>query len=998
MRAHCGKVNCIAADGERLKILGSAAAQLDFEGQSASTKVYVSPSMKKEFLVSRDTLKELRVIHKDFPHVLPEVWARSANTPSEEHNQFKPDSLNTLEAIVSAYSDVLSDTLVGKRVPLVGGKMKIHLKDGPIRPTKIWTAPAIPKHWQTVSDKMLEEFQTSKIIAPVHEPTEWCSRGFWVPKPNQPDALRLVTDFVNLNANVVRPVHPFPTAAHIMSNIEAGCKWFAAMDAVHGYFQVELDYESSLLTTFLLPQGRFRYLVAPMGLNASSDEWCRRSDEAIQGIPGCQKIVDDILIAAKTKEELFDRIKLVLEGCRKNGVTISRKKFRIGSEIKFAGFIVNEAGVKPNPEKIEGIKNFPRPTNVSELKSFLGMVGQLDMFIPDLNHVKQPLHDLTKKNIVWRWLDVHQSAFDKTKEILSADLLNHHFDETLPVELLTDASRLKGLGFALTQKEPNGKLRIISCGSRSVTPAETRYAVCELELLAIEWAINKKCSWWLRGCPKFKVITDHRPLLGTFSKEINDVLNTRLQKLRLKLQSYNMTVDWIEGKNHLIADALSRAPLFAPREEACEAEELACRSLRASVIEKLCETDTACVATCGTATTFVTDDCGTGLDKKLLDLIEKAKADKDYQRIVSAFKQGDHPEKLQQCHPAREYTSIWEDISLFDEHPLLVYEGHRIIVPKMCRKEVLEVLHRPHTGQAKTKQNVKSLYYWPGMYNDVKRVTEQCDQCREYLRSQSNEPLQQTVAERGFQMVSCDLFDALNQKFLLVADRYSGMVFVEKLSSETTLAVTKKLQDLFDRMSALPQSLRADGGPCFKSEEFKEWCESNSITPEKSSAHNPRSNGHAEANVEKAKNLLLKCGKYTPDFHARLRELNNCPFQGRYSPTQLLYGHRQRGELPALPGAYDDIDRDAADQERQRLRDKAKDHHDKRAHTLPPASVGMPVWIQDPSSKRWNISGVIKTITRNGRTYLLELDNGRQYWRNRKFVRLKSTSDKDKDP
>ena len=208
------------------------------------------------------------------------------------------------------------------------------------------------------------------------------------------------------------------------------------------------------------------------------------------------------------------------------------------------------------------------------------------------------------------------------------------------------------------------------------------------------------------------------------------------------------------------------------------------------------------------------------------------------------------------------------------------------------------------------------------MYNDVKRVTEQCDQCREYLRSQSNEPLQQTVAERGFQMVSCDLFDALNQKFLLVADRYSGMVFVEKLSSETTLAVTKKLQDLFDRMSALPQSLRADGGPCFKSEEFKEWCESNSITPEKSSAHNPRSNGHAEANVEKAKNLLLKCGKYTPDFHARLRELNNCPFQGRYSPTQLLYGHRQRGELPALPGAYNDIDRDAADQERQRLRDR----------------------------------------------------------------------------
>ena len=574
-------------------------------------------------------------------------------------------------------------------------------------------------------------------------------------------------------------------------------------------------------------------------------------------------------------------------------------------------------------------------------------------------------------------------------------MLNHHFDDALPVELLTDASRLKGLGYALTQREPNGKLRIISCGSRSLSPAETRYAVCELELLAIEWSINKKCSWWLRGCPKFKVVTDHRPLLGVFEKGLDEILNSRLQLLRLKLQGYNLKVDWIEGRNHQIADALSRAPLFAPAEEPCEAEELACRSLRASAIENLCDSDAECVATCGTTTTSVKDDCGTGLDKNLLDLIEKAKADKDYQRIVNAFRSGDHPEKLPQSHPARQFTSVWETISLYDEHPLLVFEGHRIIVPQSCRKDILAVLHRPHTGQAKTKQNAKSLYYWPGMYNDIKRITEQCDQCRERLRSQSNEPLQQTVAERGFQMVSCDLFDALGQKFLLITDRYSGMIFVEKLQSETTQAVTKKLQELFDRMSALPQSLRADGGPCFRSQ-FEEWCDKNSISFEQSSAYNPRSNGHAESNVAKAKDLLLKCGKYTADFHGRLRELNNCPSQGRYSPTQLMYGHRQRGELPALPGAYDDIHRDTADQERQRLRDTAKDHHDKHSHVLTPLAVGTGVWIQDPHSKLWNISGTIKTITRNNRTYLLELENGREYWRNRKFIRPMIKSDANK--
>ena len=723
-----------------------------------------------------------------------------------------------------------------------------------------------------------------------------------------------------------------------------------------------------------------------MGLSASSDEWCRRSDKAIQGIPGCQKIVDDILVAAKTKEELLERLALVFEGCRKAGVTLSRKKLKIGREIAFAGFIVNETGVKPNAQKIEGIKSFPTPTNVSELKSFLGMVGQLDMFLPDLTHAKGPLHDLTKKGIAWQWLDVHQNAFDKTKEILTADMINHHYDEALPVELLTDASRLKGLGFALTQREPSGKLRIISCGSRSLSPAETRYAVCELEMLAIEWSMNKKCAWWLRGCPDFKVVTDHRPLLGVFEKGLDEIENTRLQRMRLKLQGYSMKVDWIEGKKHQLADALSRAPLFAPPEDEDEREELACRSLRASVIENMCKSDETCCATCGIATTM-TDDCGTGIDKNLLDLIDKAKSDKDYQQIVTAFKKGDLPEKLPQSHPARQYASVWEDISLFDEYPLLVYQGHRIIVPQSCRKGILEILHRPHTGQVKTKRNAKALYYWPGMNNDIKRITEQCDQCRLHLRSQSNEPLQQTVAERGFQMLSTDLFEALGQKFIVIADRYSGMVFCEKLNSETTTAVTKKLQELFDRMSALPQSLRTDGGPCFKSQEFKDWCDKLGIVPDKSSPHNHRSNGHAEANVKKCKELLLKCEKFTPDFYSRLRELNNTPFQGEFTSTQLFYGRRQRGELPALPCAYDNVDRDAADIERQGLRDKAKEYHDSRSRTLPSLTPNTKVWVQDPQSKLWNISGVITSVTRNGRTYLLTLDNGREYYRNRKFVR-----------
>ena len=95
----------------------------------------------------------------------------------------------------------------------------------------------------------------NRMVQPSREPgvTEWCSPAVWVPKGDNA-RVRLCTDYRELNKLVKRNVHPFPSTA----------KYFAKMDAVHGYFQLALDEESSKLTTFLLPQGKFRYTRAPM--------------------------------------------------------------------------------------------------------------------------------------------------------------------------------------------------------------------------------------------------------------------------------------------------------------------------------------------------------------------------------------------------------------------------------------------------------------------------------------------------------------------------------------------------------------------------------------------------------------------------------------------------------------------------------------------------------------------------------------------------------------
>ena len=124
------------------------------------------------------------------------------------------------------------------------------------------------------------------------------------------------------------PIHPFSSTQEILQAVPKEAKVFAKLDAVHGYFQLGLDKVSSQLTTFLLPQGKFRR--APMGLNVSSDEWCCQSDVLIRGIPWARKIVDDTLIWAKDMEELVSRTRVILDRCRKNNITISKKKLELG--------------------------------------------------------------------------------------------------------------------------------------------------------------------------------------------------------------------------------------------------------------------------------------------------------------------------------------------------------------------------------------------------------------------------------------------------------------------------------------------------------------------------------------------------------------------------------------------------------------------------------------------------------------------------------------------
>jgi hypothetical protein len=170
-------------------------------------------------------------------------------------------------------------------------------------------------------------------------------------------------------------------------------------------------------------------------------------------------------------------------------------------QVAFTGYVLKQGAIRPCPERAIALKEFLRPENIHELRSFLGLAQQLAGFFPDLSHASEPLRHLLKKEKKWIWSFDLQDAFNAVVKILTYDLVLINFDPSKPTILLTDASRLKGLGFALVHTEIiDGKerIRLVTCGSRSLSPAEKSYAVVELEALAIKYAVEK-CRYYLLG-------------------------------------------------------------------------------------------------------------------------------------------------------------------------------------------------------------------------------------------------------------------------------------------------------------------------------------------------------------------------------------------------------------------------------------------------------------------------------------------------------------------
>ena len=866
----------------------------------------------------------------------------------------------SVQALIQEYSPVF-DVRKGLK-PMKGEPMSLSIRDDiKVTPFRALQARQTPIHQRGEAESETQRLIDAGVIRRASAATPWLLHGFFVSKPDK--SLRLVFDARPINQVINRPAHPFMGTDEILKSIPADTKVFITLDAVKGYFQIPLSESAQNMLTMLLPSGAYSFLRAPMGCNASSDEWCRRSDAALRGVPHLLKIVDDILIAAPSTAAALSTLELVLQRCQEHHITLSNKKIQAGKTVKFVGHIltVTDTGVqiRADPERKAALAEFPRPDNITSLRSFLGLAQQFSRFNPDLAHMATPLHQLSKLRAAFTWLPEHEEAFIKIKQVLTSDAAIYPFTPGAETTLYTDASRLRGLGYILTQRLPEeNKTRVIECGSISLTSAQQNYSSTEIECLGVQWALQK-CRYHLLGAPTFKVVTDHRALVPLLNKKsLQEIPNARLQRLIEKTRDFDLVCVWEAGKNLHIVDALSRHPVFEPEDRASEVDlthNAQCNSIHINP----------------------------GLDR----LSQLAKEDRDYQEVIQAWKKDAVIKKLPHTHPAMRYKQVWQELSL---HNNLLMWGQCIIIPDAAKAYILGVMHMAHPGLPKMKETTRQRYWWPNMNTNLEQCCTTCDLCQRFQKAQPAEPLLPTKATKPFEMASCDMLTNNGKKHLCLTDRYSGFLFVSPpLASETPKAAI----DFIMACSAVPgypKFIKTDSGPQFKTE-FETWARSHNIEPLKSCPNATWTNGHAEAGIANAQMLLKKNGGvYNNLFKEKLIEFNANPREDGLSPSAMFDGRVTRSLLPAPEAVYYTIDQEAAASARQRRADISRRHHDKHAHPLPPLNIGQKVvtLIRDKSwSTQGTVTQILPVAEGEERSYIISMANGATLRRNRRHLR-----------
>ena len=799
--------------------------------------------------------------------------------------------------IRKSYADVFPEELPAGLPPSREVDHKIELVPGsvpPSRPTFRLSSTELEE-----LKKQLDELLTSGFIQ--HSKSPYGAPILFVKKKD--GTMRMCVDYRALNNVTIKNSYPLPRVDELFDRLQ-GAKYFSKIDLRSGYHQIRIDPQDVPKTAFRTRYGHFEFLVLPFGLTNAPATFMHLMHQSFRDLLDHFVLVflDDILIYSKTKEEHEKHVRAVLDILRKEKLYAKESKCEMfRTEVEFLGHHVGRNGIRMMEDKVHAVREWPTPTNVGHIRSFLGTAGYYHKFIRDFSKLSAPLTHLTKQDVKFEWGPQQQAAFVAIKQAMSSAPVLVLPDPKLPFVVHTDASGY-AVGAVLQQDQGKG-LQPVAFLSKKMLDAETRYPVHEQELLAIIHALS---SWrhYLSGA-KFTVRTDHKSL--QFFKT-QPQLSGRQSRWKDVIANFDFDIEYVDGKSNVVADGLSR------RLDHQSSSQLLCLSIftTSSIEPKIHSRSGLNATTSGSL---------------LLDIHTACENDPTYVRLLKK-----HHAPTDRIKVIRNY---------------LYYGDGRLYIPndESLKTKILQECHDSplagHLGTDKTIEQVKRRFYWPGMDKDIEAYVTSCDSCQRNKPSQRAtmglmQPL--PIPDRPWQQVSMDLITQLprsrsgNDAIVVFVDKLTKMVHYV---ATTTTVTAPRLADLFlrevVRLHGVPESILSDRDPRFTANFWRAFWAQLGTKLVMSTAYHPQTDGQTErANRTLEEQLRSYVNVHQSDWDQHLSALELAFNNSKHASTGFTPFNLNAGRevwLPidaAIRAAKESPSQDAADRIRRLTEDLAK--------------------------------------------------------------------------
>lgn len=748
-------------------------------------------------------------------------------------------------------------------------------------------------------------------------------------------SLRPCQDYRKLNEATVKNAYPLPLIGDLVDKLQ-GASIFTKLDLRNGYNNVRIKKGDEWKAAFKTHLGLFEPTVMFFGLcNSPATFQAFMNDTFSDMIEEGWVVIymDDILIFSNNPDEHRHRTERVLERLVQHDLYLKPEKCSFNTtEVEYLGMIVRPNELAMDPVKIQGILEWPTPTCVKDVRSFLGFGNFYRRFIDHYADLALPLNDLTKKNQEWKWTNACELAFNLMKQWFTSSPVLMIPDTTKPFVIESDASKWAS-GAVLRQRDGNGDYHPCAYLSRSFSPTERNYEIYDRELLGI---IRSLTEWrhYLKGSPhRITILTDHKNL--GYYKDARK-LNRRQARWSLFLSQFDYELVHTPGSHMIQSDALSRRADLVPKDDHDNEDRI---MLPDHVFAQLLDVD---------------------LSSRLKALVEKDRTILDVRNAL-------HGKTLP---PFRSALQDWE------EREGLLFFKDRCYVPmnEDLRRDLIRIYHEHpacgHGGKFKTLELIKRDYWWPGMHTMVGRFVEGCATCQQnkvitHPSAPAINPIPSLPNARPFQQISMDFITGLPPSngydaILVVVDHglTKGVIYIPCTKDIDAAETALKLYRNVYRHFGIPSKVISDRGSTFTSKVTQELGRILGIDLAWSTAYRPQTNGETErVNQELEVFLRIYCQNNPETWSEHLIEAefahNNRHHSARNaSPFFLAMGYNP----VAIPTAYPELKIPSV-QERlltiQKARDKALAAHelarqvmrDRITSKFKPFTKGQKVWL-----------------------------------------------------